>query len=175
MPLLTRDCLPSSSPVKGPKATGRRAAAAVAAGNIAATGKALAAAAELDDGQLVSCPLALQVPFPSLRRRLIVLFCYSQPNNDYCETCGGKGHFLCCDGCPRSFHFTCLDPPLDLDEVPTESWYCKVCEAARVSSELIIDRHELAHSSFPAETADTPERPARTSGDESRIGEPHMF
>ncbi|KAK9896650.1 hypothetical protein P389DRAFT_82470 [Cystobasidium minutum MCA 4210] len=93
------------SPVKGPKATGRRAAAAVAAGNIAATGKALAAAAELDDGQL--------------------------PNNDYCETCGGKGHFLCCDGCPRSFHFTCLDPPLDLDEVPTESWYCKVCEAAR--------------------------------------------
>lgn len=40
------------SPAKGPKATGRRTAAAVAAGNIAAAGKATAAA--LDDAQLVS-------------------------------------------------------------------------------------------------------------------------
>ncbi|GJN88527.1 hypothetical protein Rhopal_001493-T1 [Rhodotorula paludigena] len=53
------------------------------------------------------------------------------PNNDFCDACGGKGHFLCCEGgCLRSFHFSCLEPPLELDEVPDESWYCKVCRAA---------------------------------------------
>ncbi|KDE06653.1 hypothetical protein MVLG_03004 [Microbotryum lychnidis-dioicae p1A1 Lamole] len=42
------------------------------------------------------------------------------------------GHFLCCDGgCLRSFHFTCLDPPLDVDQVPDEAWYCKACRAAK--------------------------------------------
>ncbi|GAA6061611.1 hypothetical protein JCM10212_000919 [Sporobolomyces blumeae] len=52
------------------------------------------------------------------------------PNNDYCDACGGKGDFLCCDGgCLRSFHFGCLEPPLEIDEVPDESWYCKACRA----------------------------------------------
>lgn len=39
-------------------------------------------------------------------------------NNDFCETCGGHGRFVCCDGCPRSFHFFCMSPPLDIDEMP---------------------------------------------------------
>lgn len=39
-------------------------------------------------------------------------------NNDFCETCGGHGRFVCCDGCPRSFHFFCMNPPLDIDEMP---------------------------------------------------------
>ncbi|GAA5868484.1 hypothetical protein JCM8547_006288 [Rhodosporidiobolus lusitaniae] len=53
------------------------------------------------------------------------------PNNDFCDACGGKGHFLCCEGgCLRSFHFQCLEPPLEIDEVPDESWYCKSCRAA---------------------------------------------
>ncbi|BGP13943.1 hypothetical protein JCM10213_005527 [Rhodosporidiobolus nylandii] len=53
------------------------------------------------------------------------------PNNDFCDACGGKGHFLCCEGgCLRSFHFQCLEPPLEIDEVPDESWYCKACRAA---------------------------------------------
>ncbi|GAA6026329.1 hypothetical protein JCM11491_004308, partial [Sporobolomyces phaffii] len=51
-------------------------------------------------------------------------------NNDYCDSCGGKGHFLCCEGgCLRSFHFGCLEPPLEIDEVPEESWFCKACRA----------------------------------------------
>jgi len=58
-------------------------------------------------------------------------------NNEYCETCGGVGHFICCDGCPRSFHFACINPPLDIDELPStvgdenDIWYCKVCRAAK--------------------------------------------
>ncbi|KAN0063355.1 hypothetical protein ACQY0O_004521 [Thecaphora frezii] len=39
-------------------------------------------------------------------------------NNDFCEVCRGNGRFLCCDGCPRSFHFYCMNPPLNIDEMP---------------------------------------------------------
>lgn len=39
-------------------------------------------------------------------------------NNDFCEVCGANGRFICCDGCPRSFHFFCMNPPLDIDEMP---------------------------------------------------------
>lgn len=38
---------------------------------------------------------------------------------------------LCCDGCDRSFHFTCLDPPLDQNASFDEPWYCCICEAKR--------------------------------------------
>lgn len=76
-------------------------------------------------------------------------------NNDYCDACHGHGRFLCCDGCPRSFHFACVCPPLDIDEMPfpngtllqkhdappkdaraaralaDDSWFCQVCFAER--------------------------------------------
>ncbi|EPY54066.1 Clr6 histone deacetylase associated PHD protein- 1 Cph1 [Schizosaccharomyces cryophilus OY26] len=48
-------------------------------------------------------------------------------NVDYCSACGGRGLFLCCEACPRSFHLTCLDPPLIEDEIPDGSWYCTSC------------------------------------------------
>ncbi|MCJ1354610.1 MAG: hypothetical protein MMC33_004599 [Icmadophila ericetorum] len=50
-------------------------------------------------------------------------------NVDYCTACGGSGELLCCDGCPRSFHFTCLDPPEDPTSPPRGEWFCHVCEA----------------------------------------------
>ncbi|ORY35491.1 hypothetical protein BCR39DRAFT_460802 [Naematelia encephala] len=54
------------------------------------------------------------------------------PNQDFCSACRGIGRFLCCDGCPRSFHFMCLEPPLRIDELPEEeTWYCKKCQAER--------------------------------------------
>ncbi|KAJ1028768.1 hypothetical protein NDA16_001933 [Ustilago loliicola] len=82
-------------------------------------------------------------------------------NNDFCEICGGHGRLVCCDGCPRSFHFFCMSPPLDIDEMPPsnaaqvlgpakekgkgkagphgsepelnmdEMWFCNVCVAER--------------------------------------------
>jgi len=44
-------------------------------------------------------------------------------NEENCGACGGPGRFLCCEGCPKSFHFTCLDPPIDENDLPEDSWY----------------------------------------------------
>ena len=58
-------------------------------------------------------------------------------NNDFCSACGGSGFLLCCDGCDRSFHFSCLDPPLNEDASElNEPWFCYICVARRpLSSE----------------------------------------
>ncbi|KAF2772605.1 hypothetical protein EJ03DRAFT_188634 [Teratosphaeria nubilosa] len=53
-------------------------------------------------------------------------------NNDFCSACGGSGFLLCCDGCDRSFHFSCLDPPLSEEASElNEPWYCYICVAKR--------------------------------------------
>ena len=44
-------------------------------------------------------------------------------NEEICGACAGPGRFLCCEGCPKSFHFTCLDPPIDENDLPEDSWY----------------------------------------------------
>ncbi|CAE6411827.1 unnamed protein product [Rhizoctonia solani] len=51
-------------------------------------------------------------------------------NNAACECCSLQGgHLVFCDGCPRSFHLLCLNPPLD--ELKEETWYCQACTAKR--------------------------------------------
>ncbi|CAO1620241.1 unnamed protein product [Jaminaea pallidilutea] len=55
-------------------------------------------------------------------------------NDEFCSTCLGIGHFICCDSCPRSFHFACVDPPLDVNEMPLdddETWHCRSCSTLR--------------------------------------------
>lgn len=46
-------------------------------------------------------------------------------NDDFCTNCGGPGVFICCDTCPKSFHFTCCNPPLE--ECPEDNWHCQEC------------------------------------------------
>ncbi|KAI1417632.1 hypothetical protein F5Y13DRAFT_60593 [Hypoxylon sp. FL1857] len=48
-------------------------------------------------------------------------------NDDSCYTCGGNGELVCCDGCNYSFHFLCIDPPMDVGHMPDE-WYCNECK-----------------------------------------------
>ena len=50
-------------------------------------------------------------------------------NDDFCFACGRPGMFICCESCPKSFHFTCCDPPID--EPPEDDWYCHECFAKR--------------------------------------------
>ncbi|OUM55002.1 hypothetical protein BVG19_g4477 [[Candida] boidinii] len=52
-------------------------------------------------------------------------------NDDFCSACGYPGKFLCCEGCPKSFHFLCCDPPMDEDNLPEGSWFCRECLAER--------------------------------------------
>ncbi|OAQ25487.1 hypothetical protein K457DRAFT_80591, partial [Linnemannia elongata AG-77] len=52
-------------------------------------------------------------------------------NNDYCEGCSGLGEFICCDSCPKAFHFSCCQPPIDPMALPDE-WNCKECHAIKV-------------------------------------------
>ncbi|KAK4216665.1 transcriptional regulatory protein RCO1, partial [Rhypophila decipiens] len=47
-------------------------------------------------------------------------------NDDYCASCSGNGELICCDGCTRSFHLSCVDPPLSQDSMQQE-WFCNVC------------------------------------------------
>lgn len=48
-------------------------------------------------------------------------------NDDSCYTCGGNGELVCCDGCAFSFHFVCIDPPMDQGHIPDE-WFCNECQ-----------------------------------------------
>ncbi|TAQ83815.1 hypothetical protein B7494_g7865 [Chlorociboria aeruginascens] len=52
-------------------------------------------------------------------------------NDDYCSSCGGNGDLVCCDGCTRSFHFKCVDPPMIEGSLPDE-WFCNLCLASRL-------------------------------------------
>nr|XP_021142161.1 autoimmune regulator [Columba livia] len=51
-----------------------------------------------------------------------------QENEDECAVCGDGGELICCDGCPRAFHLTCLVPPLP--RVPSGTWRCSSCVAS---------------------------------------------
>ncbi|XP_029308619.1 autoimmune regulator isoform X1 [Cottoperca gobio] len=48
-----------------------------------------------------------------------------QFNEDECAVCKDGGELICCDGCPRAFHLTCLDPPLS--SIPCGTWRCEWC------------------------------------------------
>jgi hypothetical protein len=47
-------------------------------------------------------------------------------NDDSCYSCAGNGELVCCDGCNYSFHFLCIDPPMDEGNMPDE-WFCNEC------------------------------------------------
>ena len=62
-------------------------------------------------------------------------------NDEYCSACGNSGDVICCDGCPRSFHFECVD--LSQDELPDE-WYCNECFVKKYPSKVPIYKGTFA-------------------------------
>ncbi|PTB43233.1 hypothetical protein M441DRAFT_135381 [Trichoderma asperellum CBS 433.97] len=57
-------------------------------------------------------------------------------NDEYCSACGNTGDVVCCDGCPRSFHFECVDM-VQSDHLPDE-WYCNECSFRRYPSRVPV-------------------------------------
>ncbi|KAJ5098073.1 hypothetical protein N7532_005074 [Penicillium argentinense] len=58
-------------------------------------------------------------------------------NDDFCYVCGEEGELLCCDKCDNSFHFDCLDPPIDENDPPEGDWFCGPCWAKNHFTETI--------------------------------------
>ncbi|KAI1393579.1 uncharacterized protein F4822DRAFT_17293 [Hypoxylon trugodes] len=55
---------------------------------------------------------------------------HQDDNDDSCYTCGCDGELVCCDGCRFSFHYMCIDPPLE-EEPSVDEWYCNECKTRR--------------------------------------------
>ncbi|KAL2829164.1 hypothetical protein BDW59DRAFT_37321 [Aspergillus cavernicola] len=58
-------------------------------------------------------------------------------NNDYCQKCERSGQLLCCDGCVHSYHFSCLNPPLDPANPPDGDWFCSRCSVSQSITTLL--------------------------------------
>ncbi|SCU97569.1 LAMI_0F10550g1_1 [Lachancea mirantina] len=79
-------------------------------------------------------------------------------NEDFCASCLQPGVFLCCDTCPKSFHFACCNPPLDADNLPEGDWSCTECQfkmkcpnkssANKLEKEFLADLREAQGSSL---------------------------
>ncbi|VUC22041.1 unnamed protein product [Clonostachys rosea] len=59
-------------------------------------------------------------------------------NDEYCSACGNVGDVVCCDGCPRSFHFECVD--MDRDEDLPAEWYCNECLVKNFPSRVPVHK-----------------------------------
>ncbi|XP_047225206.1 autoimmune regulator isoform X2 [Girardinichthys multiradiatus] len=70
-------------------------------------------------------------------------------NEDECAVCKDGGELICCDGCPRAFHLTCLNPPLT--SIPSGSWQCEWCCGLRVKQECALQPVQV----FPTQPQQT--------------------
>ncbi|XP_058601299.1 autoimmune regulator [Onychostoma macrolepis] len=64
-------------------------------------------------------------------------------NDDECTVCKDGGELICCDGCPRAFHLTCLVPPLT--SIPSGIWRCQLCQSNRAKDRTYTPLQPAVH------------------------------
>ncbi|XP_051554514.1 autoimmune regulator [Myxocyprinus asiaticus] len=64
-------------------------------------------------------------------------------NDDECAVCKDGGELICCDGCPRAFHLSCLVPPLN--SIPSGTWRCQLCHSSRAKERTYIPLQSAVH------------------------------
>uniref|UniRef100_A0AAY4F0E5 Autoimmune regulator n=1 Tax=Denticeps clupeoides TaxID=299321 RepID=A0AAY4F0E5_9TELE len=69
-----------------------------------------------------------------------------QSNDDECAMCKDGGDLLCCDGCPKSFHLSCLVPPLT--SIPSGSWCCQSCNGQKSSTSSQVSASSSSNVDF---------------------------
>ncbi|CEP13899.1 hypothetical protein [Parasitella parasitica] len=74
----------------------------------------------------------------------------NKKNHDLCDACGGAGQFLCCDACPNAFHLTCVEPPMDAEDLDklSDNWYCNECEHKKMDAKKSKSKKAKSKSKF---------------------------
>ncbi|KAH6998516.1 hypothetical protein BKA56DRAFT_608056 [Ilyonectria sp. MPI-CAGE-AT-0026] len=65
-------------------------------------------------------------------------------NDEDCSACGAAGDVVCCDGCPRSFHFECVGM-VQSENLPDE-WFCNECLFKRYPSRVPVHKGVFANA-----------------------------
>ncbi|CAG8108587.1 unnamed protein product [Penicillium olsonii] len=69
-------------------------------------------------------------------------------NSDECHQCGKGGNLICCETCPNSYHFTCLDPPLNPKNPPEGEWHCPKCQVRNSFTTLLAHGKKAKKTEF---------------------------